>query len=130
MSKIEFSVQVRLVSDLTASKAFYEKVLGCEVNDFWAVRDEFALGFKLLQANKPEDVKPNTIGKDQPVAWDTYAYVDTHSDLDQLYEELKARGARFLQEPVLTEADWGAWKEFTIADPDNYSIGFGSGKKE
>ncbi|MGN7358390.1 VOC family protein [Paenibacillus sp. SAF-054] len=130
MSKVEFSVQVRLVSDLAASKAFYEKVLGCEVNDFWAVRDEFALGFKLIQAAELRDVEPNKQGKDQPLAWDTYAYVETHGDLDQLYEELKANGARFIQEPVLTEADWGAWKEFTIADPDNYSIGFGSGKKD
>ena len=30
MSKIQFSVQVRLVSDLTRSKQFYEEVLGCE----------------------------------------------------------------------------------------------------
>ncbi|GIP29288.1 hypothetical protein J23TS9_44180 [Paenibacillus sp. J23TS9] len=130
MSKIEYSVQVRLVSDLAASKDFYEKVLGCEVNDFWAVRDEFALGFKLLQAVEPGDVQPNKKGKDQAAAWDTYAYVDTHNDLDQLYEELKAKGAQFIQEPVLTEADWGAWKEFSITDPDNYSIGFGSGKKD
>lgn len=50
MSKVQFSVQVRLVSNLEQSKEFYATVLGCEVTDWWAVRDEFALGFKLIQA--------------------------------------------------------------------------------
>ncbi|WFB61497.1 hypothetical protein [Paenibacillus sp. BR1-192] len=56
MSRIQFSVQVRLVSDLSRSKQFYEEVLGCEVNDVWAVRDDFALGFKLIQAATMTDV--------------------------------------------------------------------------
>ncbi|WP_244563016.1 hypothetical protein [Paenibacillus uliginis] len=50
--------------------------------------------------------------------------------MDELYEELKLKGAQFTQEPVLTEMGWGAWKEFAVSDPDNYVIGFGSGKKQ
>lgn len=130
MNKIQFSVQVRLVSDLTRSKLFYEEVLGCDVNDVWAVRDDFALGFKLLQANSNADVTPNRPGKDQDTPWDTYAYVDTHRELDELYEELTSKGAEVVQEPVLMEADWGVWKDFAIKDPDNYVIAFGSGKKD
>ncbi|MEK3751737.1 VOC family protein [Paenibacillus sp. FSL E2-8871] len=39
MSKVQFSVQVRLVSNLERSKEFYATALSCEVNDWWAVRD-------------------------------------------------------------------------------------------
>lgn len=130
MSKIQFSVQVRLVSDLTRSKQFYEEVLGCEVNDVWAVRDDFALGFKLIQAESRADVTPNPAGKDQQARWDTYAYVGTHYDLDALYEDLTSRGAEVAQEPVFMEADWGVWKDFAIQDPDGYVIAFGSGIKD
>lgn len=129
MSKIKFSVQVLLVSDLEKSKVFYEKVLGCEVNDVWAVRDDFGLGFKLMQADQLEDVNPNKAAKNQVVPWDTYAYVDTHAELDELFNELKTKGAPIVQEPVLIEQDWGAWREFAIQDPDQYVIAFGSGKK-
>jgi len=104
-------------------------VLGCEVTDWWAVRDEFALGFKLIQAARIEDVLPNAVGHGQIIPWDTYAYVETHDELDELYEELKGKGAEFVQEPDLQEADWGSWKDFAIKDPDGYVIAFGSGKK-
>ncbi|MBB6675119.1 VOC family protein [Cohnella nanjingensis] len=130
MEQVAFSVQVRLVADLARAQAYYRDVLGCEVTDWWAVRDDFALGFKLMQADRPEDVSPNRPGKGQSVPWDTYAYVDTHSELDALYRTLAERGARIIQTPSVTEADWGVWKEFAIADPDGYAIAFGSGKKE
>lgn len=129
MSKVQFSVQVRLVSNLERSKEFYATVLGCEVTDWWAVRDEFALGFKLIQAAHTENVQPNPAGQGQIIPWDTYAYVETHHELDDLYEELKGKGAEFVQEPDLQEADWGSWKDFAIKDPDGYVIAFGSGKK-
>lgn len=130
MGKIQSSLKVLLVSNLEQSKSYYANVLGCEVTDFWAVRDDFALGFKLIQAHSPEDVSPNRAGRDQETAWDVYAYVETHAELDKLYEELKEKGARFTQEPVLLEMGWGAWKEFAVSDPDHYVIGFGSGKKD
>ncbi|GIO52106.1 MULTISPECIES: VOC family protein [Paenibacillus] len=129
MSKVHFSVQVRLVSDLERSKRYYADVLGCDVSDVWAVRDDFALGFKLIQAAKAEDVRPNPSGDNKMVPWDTYAYVETHEELDQLYEHFKARGAQFIQEPVLEHQDWGDWKDFVLIDPDRYAIAFGSGKK-
>jgi lactoylglutathione lyase len=129
MSKVNFSVKVLLVSNLEKSKEFYLNVLGCEVTDWWAVRDDFALGFKLIQANHIEDVNPNKPGKNQNVSWDTYAYVETHNKLDELYKEFKEKGAQITQEPIISEADWGSWKEFAIKDPDNYVIAFGSGKK-
>ncbi|MFF2481407.1 VOC family protein [Paenibacillus sp. NPDC058071] len=121
--KVENSLTVLLVSDFVQSKAYYEQALGCEVNEFWAIRDGFGLGFKLVQAESKEDVRPN---KD---TWNTYAYVRTHAELDALYEEFKANGAIIASEPVVTEHDWGAWKDFSISDPDGYVIGFGSGNR-
>ncbi|WP_256762161.1 VOC family protein [Cohnella sp. WQ 127256] len=129
MSKIQFSVQVLLVSNLEVSKAYYEDVLGCEVTDWWAVRDDFRLGFKLIEANDPSDISPNKPGKGQDKSWDSYAYVETHNDLDEIYRQLKERGATIEQEPETYNFDWGTWKEFSIKDPDQYVIAFGSGKK-
>ncbi|MCD9025456.1 VOC family protein [Cohnella silvisoli] len=129
MSKVQNSVQVLLVSDLEISKAFYRDVLECEVTEWWAVRDEFGLGFKLIEANHPDDITPNTPGKGQDKSWDTYAYVETHIELDELYKQLKDRGAKINQVPEIYDFEWGSWKEFSIKDPDNYVIAFGSGKK-
>jgi lactoylglutathione lyase len=122
--KVENSLTVLLVSDLEKSKEYYQQSLGCDVTDWWAVRDDFGLGFKLLQASNPNDVRPN---KD---TWNTYAYVKDHDTLDVLYQELKSNGAIILQEPRLSEEDWGTWKDFSVQDPDGYIIGFGSGSKK
>lgn len=123
-ARIENSLTVLLVSDLARSQKYYAGALGCEVSDYWVVRDNFGLGFKLIQAEDSNDVRPNK------GIWNTYAYVHTIQDLDLLYAELKANGAIFEAEPVLSEHDWGVWKEFSVKDPDGYVIGFGSGKKD
>lgn len=122
-AKIENSLTVLLVSDFDKSKKYYEDALGCEVNEHWAVRDDFGLGFKLVQAKDLEDVRPNK------GTWNTYAYVKTHNELDALYDELKTNGAFIVSEPKVTEYDWGAWKDFSVRDLDGYVIGFGSGNK-
>lgn len=122
-ARVENSLTVLLVSNLAKSQTYYAEALGCEVNDFWAIRDDFGLGFKLIQAESPDDVRPNRNH------WNTYAYVRTHEELDLLYEELKTSGAIIVAEPVIHEFDWGVWKEFSVQDPDGYVIGFGSGNK-
>lgn len=122
-ARIENSLTVLLVSNFEQSKKYYKDALGCEVNEHWAIRDDFGLGFKLIQAADLDDVRPN---KD---TWNTYAYVKTHNELDTLYEELKSNGAIIVNEPKVTEQDWGAWKDFSVQDLDGYVIGFGSGNK-
>jgi len=122
-AKIENSLTVLLVSDLEKSKEYYRDTLGCEVSDFWVVRDGFGLGFKLIQAEDVGEVRPNK------ETWNTYAYVKDFTSLDALYEEFKSNGAIIELEPVVSEFDWGSWKEFTVKDPDGYKIGFGSGVK-
>ncbi|MGE7998359.1 VOC family protein [Lysinibacillus sp. NPDC093190] len=121
--KIENSLTVLLVSDFGKSKKYYESALGCEVNEHWAVRDDFGLGFKLVQAKDLEDVRPNK------GTWNTYAYVKTHNELDALYDELKTNGTIIVSEPKVSEFDWGSWKDFSVRDLDGYIIGFGSGSK-
>ncbi|MBO9606973.1 MAG: VOC family protein [Paenibacillaceae bacterium] len=122
-AKIENSLTVLLVSDLEKSMKYYEEALGCEVNEHWAIRDHFGLGFKLVQATNIEHVRPNH------GTWNTYAYVRTHDELDALYLELTTNGAIMVSEPQITEHDWGTWKDFSVRDPDGYVIGFGSGNK-
>ncbi|AHV99625.1 VOC family protein [Paenibacillus sabinae] len=121
--KIESSLTVLLVSDLERSKSYYQNALGCETTEWWAVRDDFGLGFKLIQADDPNDVRPNT------GTWNTYAYTESIAALDVLYEEFRANGAMIVEEPKVSEFDWGLWKEFSVKDPDGYVIGFGSGAK-
>jgi lactoylglutathione lyase len=123
-AKIQNSLTVLLVSDYEKAKKYYEEALGCEVNEQWAIRDNFGLGFKLVQAKNAEDVRPNK------GTWNTYAYVETHEELDALYEELKANGAIIHSEPATSEFDWGIWKDFSVRDLDGYVIGFGSGLKK
>ena len=77
-TRIENSLTVLLVSNFEKSKKYYEDALGCEVNEHWAIRDNFGLGFKLIQATDIEDVRPNK------GTWNTYAYVKTHDELDAL----------------------------------------------
>ncbi|WP_127491512.1 VOC family protein [Paenibacillus glycanilyticus] len=122
-AKVENSLTVLVVSNLADSQKYYAEALGCEVNDYWVIRDNFGLGFKLIQAEDSKDVRPNK------GIWNTYAYVQTHQELDLLYAELKVNGAIIEAEPVLSEHDWGVWKEFSVKDPDGYVIGFGSGSK-
>lgn len=128
MSKVKYSVNVLLVSNLEQSKEYYKNVLDCEVTDWYVTRDDFALGFKLMEANHPDDVQPNKPGKGQSIPWDTYAYIESHDELDELYNQVKEKGANFAQESTTINFDWGLWKEFAIKDPDNYVIAFGSGK--
>lgn len=124
--QIHSSLAVLLVSDLQKSQHFYREVLGCEVTDWWVIRDGFTgLGIKLLQANAPEDVQPNKPAKgDKLPASDVYCYVENWAALDQLYEEFKRKGAPIIIEPWVDE-NAGPWKEFAINDPDNYIIAFG-----
>ena len=127
MERIQ-SLTVLLVSDMEKSKAFYQDILGCEVNEWWALRnDTINLGFKLLQANENQAISPNST--EDEVVWDAYAYPDDFATLENLYHEWKQKGAPIVQEMAEYEFDWGTWKEFAIQDPDGYVLGIGSGNK-
>jgi lactoylglutathione lyase len=92
--QIGSSLTVLLVSDLERSKQYYKDVLGCEVTEWWVIRDGFTgLALKLLQANAPEDVCPNKPAKGAKQAFDIYCYVEDWNTLDQLHEEFTQKGA-------------------------------------
>jgi lactoylglutathione lyase len=124
--QIHSSLTVLLVSNLEKSKQYYREVLGCEVTEWWVIRDGFTgLGIKLLQATSPEDVRPNRSARGYThTAPDVYCYVENWTVLDELYAEFKEKGATVVIEPWIDE-EAGPWKEFAIVDPDNYCITFG-----
>ncbi|MED1205519.1 VOC family protein [Heyndrickxia acidicola] len=120
---IDSSLTFLLVSNLKASQEYYRTALGCEVTEFWAIRDDFGLGFKLIEANDPGDIHPNK------GTWNTYAYVKDFAELDSLYDEFKSNGAIIASKPAVSAFDWGLWKEFSVLDPDGYAFGFGTANK-
>jgi lactoylglutathione lyase len=129
--KVENSLKVLLVSDLEKSKNYYRDVLGCEVTDWWAIRDGLnGLGFKLLEAESKDDVRPNKAPKGSKYASDVYAYVANWEELDALFHELKSNGALVAYEPYIQDFGWGMWKEFAVNDVDGYTITFGAGSKQ
>jgi lactoylglutathione lyase len=125
MKQIHSSLKVLLVSDLRRSKEFYQEQLGCEVTDWWVIRDGFSgLALKLLQAGTPGDVKPNKKAEGAKIALDVYCYVENWKALDELYQEFKVKNVQVVVEPWVDE-NGGPWKEFVIKDPDGYHIAFG-----
>jgi lactoylglutathione lyase len=126
---IHSSLKVLLVSDIEKSKRFYQDVLGCEVTDWWVIRDGFTgLALKLLQADSSNEVQPNKPAKGATVGIDVYCYVENWTALDALYEEFRNKGVTFAGEPWIDE-DAGPWKEFVIKDLDDYCIAFGGTNK-
>lgn len=126
---IHSSLKVLLVSDLEKSKRYYQDALGCEVTDWWVIRDEFTgLALKLLQADSSNDVQPNKPAKGATVGIDVYCYVENWTALDALYEEFRNNGVSFAVEPWIDE-EAGPWKEFVIKDLDDYCIAFGGTNK-
>jgi lactoylglutathione lyase len=124
-NQIHSSLKVLIVSDLEKSQNFYRDILGCEVTEWWVIRDGFSgLGLKLLQANSPDDVQPNKPAKGSDVSIDVYCYVESWKSLDELYEEFAEKNVSIVKEPWV-DLSGGPWKEFIIKDIDNYCIGFG-----
>lgn len=100
MKQIGSSLKVLLVSDLERSKLFYREILGCDVTEWWAIRDGFTgLALKLLQAQSLEDVCPNKPAKNSQMGIDVYCYVENWKALDELYHEFKSKGAKITLEP-------------------------------
>jgi lactoylglutathione lyase len=123
--QIHSSLKVLVVSDIERARNYYSEVLGCEVTDWWVLRDGFTgLAIKLLEAREPQDVKPNPPAKGMEQGFDLYCYVENWQSLDELYSEFKAKGARIVIDPWVDESN-GPWKEFALKDLDGYCIAFG-----
>ncbi|WP_445490914.1 VOC family protein [Niallia sp. 03133] len=132
--KFGLTIQVRLVSDLKKSQAYYRDILGCKV-DNWGHAERDGMTILLQQANSPDEVQPNALSKKRPdyptnwegpdFGWDTYIHVSWH-DLDSLVEEVRGNGGYIAVEPFTgTHGNW-EFKNTCIKDPDGYNIVLGS----
>jgi catechol 2,3-dioxygenase-like lactoylglutathione lyase family enzyme len=128
--------QVRLVTDLERSQAFYRDVLGCEV-DGWGNTARGGLQLILQQAQVPAHVRPNpapakrdtypTDWRGPDHGWDTFVFVD-FGDFETLVDELRDCGAEIALGPIeATHSDGMTFKNVYVRDPDGYTIVFGCG---
>jgi catechol 2,3-dioxygenase-like lactoylglutathione lyase family enzyme len=118
MQRIIDCRSVLAVRDLQASTRFYIDVLGFR-RDFgddtgdWSFLSRDA--FKVMLGQCPAERPASELGNHSYVA---YLIVE---GLDQLYQELSARGAPVISEPV--DEPWGL-REFGIRTPDGHRIKF------
>ncbi|CAM3376930.1 sigma-70 family RNA polymerase sigma factor [Marinicrinis lubricantis] len=133
-ARIKNALQVRLVSNLSEAKTYYQEVLGFTVDD-WGHAERDGVGFLLQQAQKPDDVRPNQMPAAErysqdwpgpPTSWDTYAYSD-YDGVQSLYEEFVSKGAVIAYPPQIEDMGNTKWKEFAVKDLDGYVIVFGGG---
>ena len=119
MARIIDSRHVLAVRDLAASTRFYVEVLGFardfgDGSDGWSFISRDAV--KLMLGECPDEKPAGELGNHSYVA---YLLVE---GIDQLYEELRTRGAEVISTPA-TEP-WGL-REFVIRTPDGHRIRFG-----
>ncbi|MBR0709804.1 bleomycin resistance protein [Bradyrhizobium liaoningense] len=112
------SATVFVVSDITASLAYYRDVLGFEVTFEYGQPPSYAclcrgeVGLHLLVA---------AATKRLPGQGGLCVFV---RDVDELYAELSARGARLLNRPE--DRDYGM-RDFDVVDADGNQLTFGMG---
>jgi uncharacterized glyoxalase superfamily protein PhnB len=108
------------VNDLQKSLAFYRDVLGFTVKDRWE-ENGVLHGVELVAGSVTfwigqDDWKK---GRDRVKGQGFRIYCGTTQDIDTLARQIKARGARLLEEP--TDRSWGG-RDFAVADPDGFAI--------
>ncbi|HEY2720996.1 MAG TPA: VOC family protein [Chitinophagaceae bacterium] len=107
-----------IVTDLDRSIEFYTRQLGFELDfryqDFYAgiIKDGYSIHFKLGQPS-PDEKQKRRNNEDLDIIF----LID---DIENSYKEISLRAIEIIQ--PLRDAPYG--KEFYIADPDGYSLGF------
>jgi uncharacterized glyoxalase superfamily protein PhnB len=109
------------VSDVARAASHYENVLGFKreysAGDQFAIVSRDGLPIMLRLVSDPARITPN---ERQGGTWDAFFWV---SDVESLYEELRANGADVVYGPVVQTA-YGM-KEFAARDGEGYVLGFG-----
>ena len=114
---------VFLVTDVVKSAAYYRDALGFRYDRFWGDPPDFCMlwrdnqCFMLAQVKDAGLIRP--VSEAVTAVWDAYLWVE---GVDEIYAEVKGRGARIKYEPV--EKPYGV-KEFAVLDPDGHQIAFG-----
>lgn len=116
------------VKDIRASREFYTGILGLTVDmDFgenivfkngitiWEVRNKHIIPVKLGL----DKISEHTVNRFE-------IYFETEN-LDEVFENLKSKGVRFLHE--VHEESWGQWT-IRFFDPDNHLIEIGESMKQ
>jgi catechol 2,3-dioxygenase-like lactoylglutathione lyase family enzyme len=111
------------VTDVKASAAYYERVLGfaCEYaagsppQFAMCTRDQLTIMLRRVAA--AELIVPN---EKQGGTWDAFFWVD---DARGLHGELSAKGAVVVYGPLIQESY--SMLEFAVRDPDGHVLGFG-----
>ena len=119
MHRIVDSRCVLAVRDLKKSTQFYIDVLGFR-RDFGDGSDGWSFlsrdNFKLMLGECPDEKPASELGDHSYVV---YLIVE---GLDQLHQEISARGAKVISDP--RDEPWGL-REFGIRTPDGHRIRFG-----
>ncbi|NGM85235.1 VOC family protein [Paenibacillus sp. 7124] len=128
------TIQVRLVSDLAKSQAYYRDVLGCKVDD-WGHAERGGMIVILQQAVSPDDVRPNAASRKRPdyptewegpdYGWDTFIHVKW-DELEPLVEEVRLNGGNIAVEPFSGTHGGLEFKNAYIKDPDGYTLVLGA----
>jgi uncharacterized glyoxalase superfamily protein PhnB len=114
---------VLLVMDVSRAIDYYRDALGFEVSVYdripehygYASRDDCHVHFARFEGAPP---RPNSEVV-PPDMFDVYFWVD---EVDAFHEELVARGAEVIQEPV--DQGYGL-RDFRVRDPHGYVLAFG-----
>ena len=132
--KLGRSIQVRLVSDLKQSQAYYRDVLGCKVDD-WGHAERGEMLFILQQAASHQDIKPNAVAQKRmnyPTdwegpdhGWDSFIHI-SWEELDLFVEEVRSKGGKIVEEPFMgIHGNW-EFKNAIISDLDGYHLVLGA----
>ncbi len=114
--KSEISFVVLYVSDLEASRAFYEKTLGFPVKQTDTGYVEFATGGVPLALMSLQAAADLTAQKPSGGGAPRFSLsLGEVPDVDKTYEELRAAGVKFLKAPVTQP--WGQ-RTTHLSDPD------------
>jgi len=111
-----------MVKNLSRSLDYYCDTLRFVRPELWGDPPTFAMphrdGFIIMlkETAVNQSIAPNGLCD----GWDAYVWIE---DADQLFAEVKERGATIKYEPCIQrEYDM---KEFAVVDPDGYMIAFG-----
>ena len=120
---IRFLSSVLFVSDITASRRFYEELLGQKVEGDFGLNVAFAGGFALWQSvhaqqtiASPEVVPPTPAG-----CGNGELYFETES-LDEVWAKLAQAGVTCVHS--IREQPWGQ-RVFRVFDPDRHLVDIG-----
>ena len=109
-----------MVSDMDRSVRFYRDTLGLKLRFQSPDWTEFDLGATTLALHGGGKAAPVAGGKNQFAGTASIGF--TVDNVDSVFKELKAKGARFIMEP--TEREGEGIRLAVAIDPDGLSVSF------